>query len=46
MIELSNLKVLHFPTKTIDYFISCFGRVPILFKLLRDAEKESGEELD
>ena len=38
MIELSNLKILHFPTYNIDYFISCFGRVPILYKLLRDAD--------
>lgn len=31
MIELSNLKELHFPRiYNIDYFISCFGRVPIL----------------
>jgi len=46
MIELSNLKILHFPTYNIDYFISCFGRVPILYKLLRDADQEKGEELD
>jgi hypothetical protein len=40
MIELSNLKTLHFSIQSIEQFITCYGRVPVLQKLLGDLDDE------
>jgi len=45
MIELNNLWILHFPMKTIDAFITCFGWVPILWKLLWSNMKDESNDL-